>query len=35
MGALQPLRVADIGLAARHVLRIAGVDDYDLKPALF
>jgi hypothetical protein len=29
---LDPLRVVDVGLAARHVLRVARVDEHDLEP---
>lgn len=32
---LQPLRVADVGLAARYVLRVPGVDHHHLESALF
>ena len=34
MQALQPLGVADVGLAARNVLGVAGVDQHHLEPAL-
>ena len=34
MQALQPLSVADVALAPRDVLGVAGVDQHDLEPAL-
>ncbi len=34
MQALQPLRVADVGLATRHMFGVPGVDQHDLEPAL-
>ena len=33
MEPLQPLRIADIGLAPRHVLGIAGIDKKHCEPA--
>ena len=33
--ALQPLRVADVGLPPRHMLRVPRVDHHHLEPTLF
>lgn len=34
MQILQPLAVGDIGLAARHMLYVAGVDETDFEPPI-
>jgi hypothetical protein len=35
MQALEPLRIADVGLASWNVLGVTGIDHQDLEPPLF